>query len=61
MFWEYRVELLDDFEAKDDSLVRIGKDLNALGEDEWELVHLSPKSGKNKSYSVAILKRPKGA
>ena len=61
MYWEYRLELLDDFEAKDDSLDKIAEDLNRLGEDEWELVHLSPKSGKGKTYSVAIFKRPKEA
>jgi hypothetical protein len=61
IIWEYKLELLADFEATDNSLNEIESALNEMGNEGWELSYLYPKSGKNRAYCVAILKRPKSS
>ena len=59
IIWEYKLEVLTDFEAIDKSLDEIQSALNQMGKEGWELTYLYPKSGKKKANCVALFKRPK--
>ena len=57
--WEYKISILDWLREKDDSIGALEGDLNELGAQGWELVSVTPKMGKNDSWTFAYLKRPR--
>lgn len=54
MVWEYEFVLFS-FDDLDDA----EKTLNAEGSQGWEVISLVPKMGKDDSWTIALLKRPK--
>ena len=56
--WEYKFEVFD-LESKDNALDEGEKQLNALGDEGWEVVTVLSKMGHKGAWGIALLKRPK--
>jgi hypothetical protein len=57
--WEYKIEILDWTENSEDSIGTVEKRLAEWGAEGWELVAVTPKMGKDDSWTFAYFKRPK--
>ncbi len=55
--WSYRIYVVPF--SGDNTLEQAERMLNQFGDDGWELVSVTPGTGKDESWSVVYLKRPK--
>jgi hypothetical protein len=56
--WEYEFQVFS-LAGKGNDIEEATKRLNEAGDEGWEIVSVMPKMGKNDSWGIAVLKRPK--
>lgn len=57
--WEYQFEIFSFAGKKEGETEEGTEQLNEAGSQGWELVSVLPEMGKNDSFGIAVLKRPK--